>query len=441
MEEWTLTAIGLVLVGFAMISRRLTGTVVTPAMVFVGVGLLLGNAGLDVLGSDSSLGSIRLLAEATLALVLFSDASAIDTRALRREAGMPIRLLGIGLPLTIVLGSLVAVALFGNLTIWEAVVLAILLAPTDAALGQTVVSDERLPSVLRQGLNVESGLNDGVCVPLLFGAMAVASIDEAIDSNSSILTDLVKELGIATAVGLAVGIVVALLWRAAEQRHTISPHWEQVVPFGAALIAYTATDQLGGSGFIGCFVAGLAFGRLIGPARDQLIELTEEIGGVLSAATFFMFAAVLAGPAFDHLDLPTIAFAVLSLTVVRMLPVALALVGASGSWQTTAFAGWFGPRGLASIVFGLTVVLESGLTGSQRIIDVTTVTVLISVLAHGVSAPPLTNLYVDWFNASGERLMLENASVTSPTRRRGPWSHGLQRGSIDSDPVSSATSD
>ncbi len=423
MEGWSLAAVGIVLIGFSLVSRRVAGTMVTPAMVFVGVGLVLGNGGFDVFGPGLSLGGIRWLAEATLALVLFADASGIETRALRREAAIPVRLLTVGLPLTIVVGSLVAAMLFADLSIWEAAVLAILLAPTDAALGQTVVADERLPSSLRQGLNVESGLNDGVCVPLLFGAIAIASIDEALDSESSTLTDLVKELGIAASVGVAVAVIVVLGWRAAVKRQSISRQWAQVVPLAAAIIAYTVTDELGGSGFIACFVAGLVFGRLLGPARDTVIELTEELGGVLSAGTFFMFAAVLAGPAFDHLDATTVAYAVLSLTVARMVPVALALIGAGAAWQTKAFAGWFGPRGLASIVFGLTVVLDSELHGYQRIIDVTTITVLLSVLAHGVSAPPLTDRYVAWCRSRGERLSLEYADSTSQRRRRGMWSH------------------
>ncbi|MFM2073422.1 MAG: hypothetical protein RLZZ623_3686 [Actinomycetota bacterium] len=412
MEGWSLAAVGLVLVGFALVSRRVSGTIVTPAMVFVGIGLVLGNAGFDLFGSGLSLEGIRRLAEATLALVLFADASGIDTRSLRREAAMPVRLLAIGLPLTIVFGSLVAAVLFADLSIWEAVVLAVLLAPTDAALGQTVVADERLPSALRQGLNVESGLNDGVCVPLLFGAIAIASIDQALDSQSSILGDLVKELLIAASVGVAVAVVVAFGWRIADKHQSISGQWAQVVPLAAAMIAYTATDELGGSGFIACFVAGLLFGRLVGPTRDTVIHLTEELGGVLSAATFFMFAAVLAGPAFEHLDVTTVIYAVLSLTVARMLPVALSLVRAGTTWQTKAFAGWFGPRGLASIVFGLTVVLESGLHGYQRIIDVTTITVILSVLLHGVTAPPLTNRYIGWLRSSVKPQSLDDVGTT-----------------------------
>jgi NhaP-type Na+/H+ or K+/H+ antiporter len=196
-----------------------------------------------------------------------------------------------------------------------------------------------------------------------------------------------------------------------------------VIPLAAAGVAYIATDELGGSGFIACFVAGLVFGRLVGPARERVIDLTEEVGGVLSAVTFFMFAAVLAGPALNNLDAATVIYAVLSLTVVRMLPVAIAYIGSGSARQTRLFAGWFGPRGLASIVFALTVVEESGLEGTKRIVQVATVTVLLSVFAHGITAPALTDRYVAWFNARRDRLTLESSEVpVARNPRGGLWS-------------------
>jgi NhaP-type Na+/H+ or K+/H+ antiporter len=418
--------VAVVLIGYGAVSGRLAGTVVTPAIVFVGVGLLLGDAGLDVFAGEISAASVRVLAEATLALVLFSDASALDTRALRRESGLPVRLLTVGLPITIVLGSLLAMWWFTDLVVWEAVVLAVMLAPTDAALGQAVVSDPRLPSKLRQGLNVESGLNDGVCVPLLMAAVAFATLEEAPSWDGGILVDLVRELAIAAAVGAAVAFLAATVWKAAERRHWITEHWAQVFPLATVVVAYVATDELGGSGFIACFVGGLVFGRLLGPARGQVIEFSEQIGGVLSAVTFFLFAAVLAGPAFDRLDATTVLYAVLSLTVIRMLPVALSFIGTGSPWQTVVYAGWFGPRGLATIVFGLTIIGESGLTGIDRITDVATITVLLSVLAHGVTAPALTDRYVAWRSGRADLPPVDDETapvVTEMGSRGGLWRH------------------
>ena len=229
--------VSIALIAFACISGRIRGSAFTPAILFAGVGFLLGNKVLDVMATDIDLGSIRLLAEVTLALVLFGDASSLDARRLSHEVGFPARLLGIGLPLTIILGAGLALWFFPDLLFFEAIVLAVLLAPTDAALGQTVVSDTRLPSRVRQGLNVESGLNDGVCVPLLFTAVAFAELEEAPTLEASIIVDLVKEVGIAIAAGAAVASVVGFMVTESKRRGWLDEAWAQVVPLAAAATA------------------------------------------------------------------------------------------------------------------------------------------------------------------------------------------------------------
>lgn len=416
--------VSIALIAFACVSGRLRGSAFTPAILFAGVGFLLGNEVLDVIAADIDVGDIRLLAEVTLALVLFSDASSLDARRLSHEVGFPARLLGIGLPLTIILGAGVALWFFPDLLFFEAIVLAVLLAPTDAALGQTVVSDTRLPSRVRQGLNVESGLNDGVCVPLLFAAVAFAELEEAPTFEGEIIIDLVKEVGIAVAAGIAVALLVGFLVTESKRRGWLDEAWAQVVPLAAAAIAYTATDELGGSGFIAAFVAGLLYGRRIGPrAAHASSRLMEEIGGVLSAVTFFVFGAVLIGNGVTDLDLSTIIYAVLSLTAVRMVPVALSLIGSGADRPTMAFTGWFGPRGLATIVFMLTIIEESNLAGTDRIVQVATITVLLSIVAHGASAPWLTERYVRRMPSSDASSEFDSqddhAPVTRP--RRSLW--------------------
>jgi sodium/hydrogen antiporter len=209
--DWSLAVVALTLLGVAAISRRLSGTPVTPAMVFVAVGLLVGPEVLGEIDLESSGSTVRALAEATLALVLFCDASRIDLRLLRREVGVPLRLLGIGLPLTIALGALAAAAIFDRLTVEEAVILAIVLAPTDAALGQAVVTEPRVPGRIRQGLNVESGLNDGICVPLLFAAVAVADVESEVSEGRSAATLLLEEIGFGVAGGVVAGLLVAAI--------------------------------------------------------------------------------------------------------------------------------------------------------------------------------------------------------------------------------------
>jgi len=193
--EWALAVVALALMAFGVVSRRVEGTPVTPAIIFVGIGLLVGSQALDLFDPSPTGEPIRALAEATLALVLFADASRIDMRTLRREYAVPARLLGLGLPLTIALGALLAGTLFGALSLPEALVLAVLLAPTDAALGQAVVTEPRLPSRIRQGLNVESGLNDGICVPLLFIVLAIAEADAGEIGAAHAVRLVVEEIG------------------------------------------------------------------------------------------------------------------------------------------------------------------------------------------------------------------------------------------------------
>jgi NhaP-type Na+/H+ or K+/H+ antiporter len=395
-----LAVIGGLLVAYALVSRRLAGSVLSAPLLFLLGGVVLGVDGLGTIAVDAETSVIRTLAEATLALVLFSDASKLDLRVLRHRAGLPVRLLGLGLPVTIVVGTLLAAALLPDLLLAEALVLAVLLAPTDAALGQAVVSDERVPEDLRDGLSVESGLNDGVCVPLLFAAIAMAELEEAPSFDGEILTDLVTEVGMAVLVGAVASIVVAELRRLALRRGWIDTPWLRILPLSVAGLGYVLTDLAGGSGFIGAFVAGIVWASRVGPSTEETMDLIEEVGALLSAATFILFAAVLVGPAFRDADPAMVAYAVLSLTLVRMVPVALALVGTRNAWPTVAFAGWFGPRGLATIVFALVLVEESGLPGTDLIVSVATITVALSVIAHGLSAPPLTARYAAWLARS-----------------------------------------
>src|SRR6478752_9306463 len=236
--EWALVLVSLAFLGVAAVSRRLAGTPITPAMLFVGFGLLVGPKALDGIDLASTDSVVRVLAEATLALVLFSDASRVDLSHLRRAVGVPLRLLAIGLPLTILLGAVAAAVLFGRLTVWEAVILGIVLAPTDAALGQAVVTEPRVPQRIRQGLNVESGLNDGICVPLLFAAVAVADLESDISGGRSAGTLLLEELGYGVVGGVAAGLLIGVIMTHATRRDLISDAWAQVIPATGAALAY-----------------------------------------------------------------------------------------------------------------------------------------------------------------------------------------------------------
>ena len=394
--DWSLTTVALALIAVAAVSKRLSGSPVTPAMVFVAIGLIVGPKVLDEINIASTSSTERALAEATLALVLFSDASSIDLRALRRGASVPLRLLGIGLPLTIAFGALAAAVIFGELTFWEAVIVGVVLAPTDAALGQAVVTEPRVPTRIRQGLNVESGLNDGICVPLLFAAVAAADVQSGISGGRTGATLLFEEVGYGIVGGVVAALVVGAVVVYAGERNLISAAWRQVIPAAGAVLAYGTASALDGSGFIAAFVAGMVFRAVINRDPGEMNRLTEEVGGVLSGVTFVVFGAILLGPALGELSWELALYAVLSLTVVRMVPVAIAMLDSHVRLPTLGFLAWFGPRGLASIVFAVIVIEDSQLPHEHLIVLAVYLTVGLSVFAHGLTAAPLADRYADW---------------------------------------------
>jgi sodium/hydrogen antiporter len=397
--EWSLAIAALALLGVAAVSRLLSGTPVTPTMLLVAVGLLVGPQLLDGVDLSSRSSAVRALAEATLTLVLFSDASRVGLHQLRRGVGVPLRLLGLGLPLTIALGALAAAVVFDQLTVAEALVLGVILAPTDAALGEAVVADPRIPARIRQGLNVESGLNDGICVPLLFAAVAAADVESHIAGGRSAVQLLLEEIGYGALAGILAGALIAAIVVYAGRRDLIAGPWRQVIPAAGAALAYGIATPLDGSGFIAAFTAGIVFRALLRRDPAEMNRLTEEVGDVLSGITFLLFGAILLEPALTELSWQLVLYAVLSLTIVRMVPVATAMLGSRVRLPTLGFLGWFGPRGLASIVFALIVVAESELPHQQLIVLAVYLTVGLSVFAHGLSAAPLAGRYARWYES------------------------------------------
>jgi sodium/hydrogen antiporter len=395
--EWSLALIALTLLGVVACSNLLSGTSLTPAMVFVACGVLLGPLVLDEVDVQAAGSTVRTLAEATLALVLFSDAAGVDLRKLWANDVVPVRLLAIGLPMTIAAGAVVGVWLLGALTITEALVLAVVLAPTDAALGQAVVTNRRVPARIRRGLNVESGLNDGICVPLLLILLATAEAESHTSGTGEAVRIVVEEIGYGVLAGVAAGALVAAVIVHAGRRNLIAASWRQTATVAGAFLAYGLALAPGGSGFIGAFVAGMTFGHLVRRDTADLLVFNEDLGQALNGVTFVIFGAVLLGPALDDLTWSVIAYGVLSLTLVRMVPVALALVGTRARRPSVAFLGWFGPRGLASIVFAVIVVEDSNLPHVSTIVLTTYVTIGLSVLLHGITAAPLADRYADWF--------------------------------------------
>jgi NhaP-type Na+/H+ or K+/H+ antiporter len=395
---WVLATVAVLLIAYAAVSRWLQLANVSGAMFFTTAGLL-GGPVLGLLDLKLESEEVKRLAEITLTLVLFADASRISVRALRREYAVPVRLLGIGLPLTIAAGTAAGALVIPGISVAEAAVLAVVLACTDAALGQAVVTDDRIPSRVRQGLNVESGLNDGLCVPLFFIAIAFAEAEAGTTTEHSAATLVFEQIGYGLVGGVLAGIGGALALRFATRHQLIEPHWLQILTVAAALLAAGIAGGLGGSIFIAAFTGGFVFGVLRHDAGGDVSRLVDAGGEFFDAVTFVVFGAVVLGPLLDELTWQVALYAVLSLTVVRMLPVALAMLGSGARPPTVAFLGWFGPRGLASIVFAVILLDDADLPHERTLLLAIAAPVALSVYAHGVSARPLTERYVRWWSS------------------------------------------
>jgi sodium/hydrogen antiporter len=427
MDQWTLATVAVLLLAYGALSGRLQSTPVTQAMVFAAIGLLVGSQVLWLVEADVANQYVRLLAEATLTVVLFTDAVRINLGSLRRESALPARLLGLGLPLTIAAGTVAGLALFGELNLWTAAALATILAPTDAALGLPVVSNRRLPARIRQALNVESGLNDGVCVPLLIIFLTLAQAEEGAAHLEPLMV-ILEEIGCGIIGGLVAGVLGAWILRTFAGRGWMEGTWQQINAVATPLLAYGLAVGLGGSGFIAAFVAGIVFGAMVGASAQHSTFLAEQSGELLNALTFLLFGAVMLGPVLSALDWRVAVYALISLTVVRMLPVALALLGMGMGQVTVGFLGWFGPRGLASIVFVLILVDETQIPERSLLLTIVTWTVALSVYAHGLTAWPGANSYANWYAAqsAGHRTMPESIPAAEQ-RTRGPVLHPAGR--------------
>lgn len=386
----TLAILAAAILVYSSVAGAVERTWISGPIVFTCLGLLLGPVGLDLLPWEADRETILNLAEVTLALLLFTDAANTDMGVLKRIARLPARLLLIGLPLTILLGFGVGVLLVDKLSLFAIALLATMLAPTDAALGKAVVTNESVPIEIRQGLNVESGLNDGICVPILFVFLALA-LGQAGEAGPWTLAVkfVIEEIGIGLAVGLGLTFFAARLLKVAWHRKWLTHTWIQIPVVALALACFATAQLLGGSGFIASFTGGLLFGVLAAKVeRHEFLRAAEGTGDTLALITWMIFGSAVVGHAMGYFTWPILLYAVLSLTVIRMLPVFLALTGSPISTKGKLFIGWFGPRGLASIVFAV-IVVNSGLPDSGPIAMTVVCTIILSIIAHGMTANPL----------------------------------------------------
>jgi len=411
-EPAEIAAVGVAVIAFAAVSMRIERWPITMPMVFAAVGYVASAIGGVEISADAE--AIALLSEITLAVILFSDAVRIDVRRLRRFLAIPARLLGIGLPLTIILGAFVNSLLFPDLPFAQVALLAAILAPTDAALGSAVVEDEDVPARERLALNVESGVNDGLVVPVVAVLTAVV-IDEG-RSSVGWLGFIAQQIGWGVGLGSLVGGAAITALRAADARGWSDARFEQLATFAVPIIALFGAQALSGNSFIAAFVAGLTFGSLgassgsradePGPSgeptsralSERLDAFTEDAAQLLAIGAFFVFGNVLLPDALDAVTVAVLACVAMTLTVGRMLPVWISLIGTPLSAPSRLFVGWFGPRGLASIVFGLLLLedTESMAEAGEELFAVIALTVTASIILHGASAAPGAAAYARW---------------------------------------------
>jgi len=392
MEE-LLLIIGVVTFLFALVSSKFDNSLITPPMVFTGAGVLIAVLFSEFVEEEFAKEALELVAELTLVIVLFIDASRINLPLLFREHKIPVRLLGISLPLTVLLGAVIAGFMFGEFSIWEAALLAAILAPTDAALGQAVVSSPVVPVRIRQALNVESGLNDGIVLPLVMLFAALASVSPEGVEQSNWLVYWLMQVTLGPVVGVVVGFGGGYLLRAAKQHSLINENFLRLSGVAVAIVAWAGAIQVGGNGFIAAFVGGMAISGFANSIGEPLRDFGEAEGQLFGLATFLLFGMIALVPALETADANCYLYAVFSLTVIRILPTALAVIGLKLKPSTVLFIGWFGPRGLASLLFVLLVVGEFNLPHGEQILTISVLTVMFSKVAHGLSAGPGARLY------------------------------------------------
>ncbi|MER6103337.1 cation:proton antiporter [Streptomyces sp. NPDC001832] len=388
--DGTFSLILLLLFLWGLYSQCLARVELTAPVAFVLLGLLLGE-GIGVLDLAPSPGTVRALAEVTLVWVLFTDAARLSFQALRPELGLYVRLLLLGLPMCIGLGTLLAIWLLPGVSGWAALYVAAALAPTDAALGATMMVNPVVPARIRRLINVESGLNDGIATPFVVLALAgVAAAGGATDTHAP--GSALVELAIGLVYGTVLGLTAGWLLRSALRRGWATEDVAGAGVLALALLGYTSAIAIGGNGFVAAFTAGLAFGSVHG-APHRVLLFVEQSASLFSLLVWLLFGAVLVPAAVDHLTWQALLFAVLSLTAVRMVPVTLSLAGSGLDPKTVLFVGWFGPRGLASVIFALLAVEGLDPQASQMIVPVVACTVLLSVFAHGITSAPLAQRY------------------------------------------------
>ena len=426
METGIVILLALVVI-YTIMGHTLGRIWITMPMFFVIAGAIIGPNGLGWVSFGMEAIDVETLTELTLALLLFADAATLDFKQVGDDAQMPGRLLFIGFPLTVLIGALIAYLVFPVEKFGFALLVGAILAPTDAALGLPIFNNPRVPVRIRRALNVESGLNDGLATPLVTLFIALALEELGGGGQQHWVLSAVSEIAIAAGVGITLGLAGGWLFAKAVRKNWTSSVARQIGNPALALLVFFVAKQLGGNGFVAVFVGGILFGYITRNVLHDAIEYTEITGTFLSLFVWTIFGAVVAIPLLQDFAPLALLYAILSLTVVRMIPVAISLIGMRMRKDTTLMMGWLGPRGLASVVF-LIMAYEAAYKAHVNIdLLVATVgwTILLSVLLHGATALPLANWYARRLESASADIPEKTEVAELKTLRRTAFHVGL----------------
>jgi len=379
---------------YGLFSKIAEKSIVTPPMVFVFIGFLASYFTFDFLKEGVEAPVVKIIAELTLIMVLFIDASTVNLKKLLQERKIPLRLLLVGLPITMIIGFFVARPLFPDLNFWIVLMIALILSPTDAALGQAVVTSRFVPEKIRTSINVESGLNDGFALPPILICVAALSITDSHGTGFSYWSLFtLKQFIYGPIIGGLVGFIGGKLVEKASNRGWMNSTFQRLSSICLAILAFSVAETVHGNGFIAAYFAGLMLGTTNHEIRERIQEFGEAESQALQLFVFLLFGLILVPFAYPLWTWQMWLYAILSLTVIRILPVMFSLSGFGLTNGDKLFIGWFGPRGIASILYLLMVVIELRIEGLRTMVAVIVLTVLLSIYLHGISAYPLTMLY------------------------------------------------
>jgi len=384
----------LMILGYGIFSKLTEKSIISAPMVFVSVGIIISYFVGEEWREGINARWVEPIAQITLILVLFVDASTLNLKALLEDRRLPMRLLFIGLPLTMVLGILLAVPLFTGIDTWALALMALILSPTDAALGLAVVTSETVPLRIRQTINVESGLNDGIALPPILVCIAVLSgksTEETGVAYWSLFT--LKQFVYGPLIGGLVGWLGGYMVDVASKRDWMNNTFQRLASIAIAILAFSLAEMAHGNGFIAAFFAGMLLGTRTKEIRERIHEFGEAESQALILFIFLLLGMIMVPFSIPYWDIQAVIYALLSLTVIRMVPVAICLLGSGLGWGTISFIGWFGPRGIASVLYLLMTIIALGRDGNEKIAAVITLTVLLSIFLHGITAIPFSKLY------------------------------------------------